>query len=121
MKLSSVLALSLLLACSASQAQQPPLPKITPIMQEPITGQPDKEFVLLSIEWPPDSVGPRAGRLCGQRAQWAMEDIQGGRRISLARGSGPRGQEYDGQYLDHAFLRRGQGQNPDPAVHQALN
>jgi quercetin dioxygenase-like cupin family protein len=58
MKLSSILALSLLLACSASQAQQPPLPKITPIMQEPITGQPDKEFVLLSIEWPPDSVGP---------------------------------------------------------------
>jgi quercetin dioxygenase-like cupin family protein len=57
MKLSIVIALSLLLACSASQAQQP-MPKISPIMQEPITGQPDKEFVLLSIEWPPDSVGP---------------------------------------------------------------
>lgn len=57
MKLSGVIALSLLLACSASQAQQP-LPKITPIMQEPVTGQAGKEFVLLSIEWPPDSVGP---------------------------------------------------------------
>src|ERR1700730_17581377 len=100
MKLSSVLALSLLLACTASQAQQPPLPKITPIMQAPITGQPARESVLLRINWLPDSVG---------------------HLHSHARGSSPRGQEYDGQYLDHAFLRRGQGQNPDPAVHQALN
>jgi quercetin dioxygenase-like cupin family protein len=56
-RLLNVIALSLLLACSASSAQQVQ-PKITPLMEAPISGQPDKEFVLLSIEWPPGSTSP---------------------------------------------------------------
>jgi quercetin dioxygenase-like cupin family protein len=27
-------------------------------MEVPVSGQPDKEFVLLSIEWPPGSISP---------------------------------------------------------------
>jgi quercetin dioxygenase-like cupin family protein len=56
-RLLNAIALSLLLTCSASYAQQPQ-PKITPLLEVPVSGQPDKEFVLLSIEWPPGSVSP---------------------------------------------------------------
>src|SRR5712671_1684506 len=56
-RLLNAIALSLLLTCSASYAQQPQ-PKITPLLEVPVSGQPDKEFVLLSIEWPPGSISP---------------------------------------------------------------
>jgi quercetin dioxygenase-like cupin family protein len=55
MRLSNVVALGLLLVCSASNAQQPG-PNITLIMEAPITGQPDKVFSLLRLEWPPESM-----------------------------------------------------------------
>src|SRR5687767_8996475 len=35
----------------AQQATQP-APKVTPLMKSPVSGQPDKEFQWLSIEWP---------------------------------------------------------------------
>jgi hypothetical protein len=54
---SNVIALSVLLVCSASNAQQP-APNITPIMEAPITGQPDKVFALYSLERPPESTMP---------------------------------------------------------------
>jgi quercetin dioxygenase-like cupin family protein len=57
MRLWNLVAIGLLLACSISYAQEP-MPKITPIMEVPITGQPDKELVMLSIEWPPESISP---------------------------------------------------------------
>jgi hypothetical protein len=54
----SMIVLGLLLVCSGSHAQQAQ-PKITPIMEAPVSGQPDKVFVLLSIEWPSGSTAPR--------------------------------------------------------------
>jgi quercetin dioxygenase-like cupin family protein len=54
MRLLNIIAFGLLLVCSASNAQQPP--NISLIMEVPITGQPDKVFVLYSIDWPPDSI-----------------------------------------------------------------
>ena len=57
MRLWNLPALSLLLVCSASHAQQP-APNFTIVMEAPITGQPDKVLNLFRIEWPPDSVNP---------------------------------------------------------------
>jgi len=59
MRLWNLPALSLLLVCSASHAQQPrPMPTFKLIMEAPITGQLDKVFYLFILEWPPDSVNP---------------------------------------------------------------
>ena len=59
MRLWNLPALSLLLVCSASHAQQPrPMPTFKLIMEAPITGQLDKVFDLFILEWPPDSVNP---------------------------------------------------------------
>ena len=54
---SSILAWSLVLVCSASHGQEL-TPKFSIIMEAPITGQPDKSFALVSIEWPPGSIMP---------------------------------------------------------------
>ncbi len=45
------LGLSVALVCSAGHAQQP-ASKITSLHKSPVSGQPDKEFILLSIDWP---------------------------------------------------------------------
>jgi quercetin dioxygenase-like cupin family protein len=45
------LGFSVALVCSIGHAQQP-APKITTLQKSPVSGQPDKEFILLSIEWP---------------------------------------------------------------------
>jgi quercetin dioxygenase-like cupin family protein len=52
MKTFSAVAASVLILCSVAYAQQQPTPKVTPLMKSPVSGQPDKEFVFLSIEWP---------------------------------------------------------------------
>jgi quercetin dioxygenase-like cupin family protein len=57
MRTFSAVALGFLLVCSAAYAQQP-TPKVTPLMKSPVSGQPDKEFVFLSIEWPSGAVTP---------------------------------------------------------------
>jgi quercetin dioxygenase-like cupin family protein len=59
MRLLLAVAVCLLLAASVPHAQ-PSQPKVTPIIDgAPISGQPDKVFVLVSIEWPSGSVGPK--------------------------------------------------------------
>ena len=55
MRIWNIIALGLPLVCSASNAQQPS-PNINLIMEVPITGQPDKVYVLYSFEWPPQTV-----------------------------------------------------------------
>ena len=57
MRTFSAVALSVLLVCSAAYAQQP-TPKVTTLMKSPVSGQPDKEFVFLSIEWPSGASTP---------------------------------------------------------------
>ena len=47
-----LVALALSLACTSVYAQQQPAPKIVTLHKSPVSGQPDKEFLLLSIEWP---------------------------------------------------------------------
>lgn len=47
----------LLMGSPQSLAQQAP-PKATVLVKAPVTGQPDKEFHLISIEWPPGSQTP---------------------------------------------------------------
>lgn len=59
MKLVNLTASLVFLGCAASYAQQSPQPKITPVIQSSISGQTDKEFALVSIEWPPGSTSPR--------------------------------------------------------------
>jgi quercetin dioxygenase-like cupin family protein len=44
-------ALALSIACTSAYAQQP-APKIVTLHKSPVSEQPDKEFLLLSIEWP---------------------------------------------------------------------
>jgi quercetin dioxygenase-like cupin family protein len=57
MRLSTGIAMSFLLASSVAYSQQP-APKITPLLEAPITGQPNKELVLVSVEWPAGSTSP---------------------------------------------------------------
>jgi quercetin dioxygenase-like cupin family protein len=52
MKTAYALGLSVLFVFQAAHAQQAPAPKSTILVRSPVTGQPDKEFLLLSIEWP---------------------------------------------------------------------
>ena len=47
-----IFALALSIACTSAYAQQQPAPKIVTLHKSPVSGQPDKEFLLLSIEWP---------------------------------------------------------------------
>src|SRR3954470_16187484 len=47
-----LVALALSLARTSAYAQQQPAPKIVTLHKSPVSGQPDKEFLLLSIEWP---------------------------------------------------------------------
>jgi quercetin dioxygenase-like cupin family protein len=49
---SAVFALSFSIVSSAC-AQQGPAAKITPLLKEDLTGQPDKEVIMVLIEWPP--------------------------------------------------------------------
>jgi quercetin dioxygenase-like cupin family protein len=59
MRLLLAIAVCLLLAGSGPHAQ-PSQPKVTPIIDgAPISGRPDKVFVLVSIEWPSGSVSPK--------------------------------------------------------------
>jgi quercetin dioxygenase-like cupin family protein len=57
MRLSAIVAASCCLAFSVAYSQEP-APKITPLIEAPITGEPNKELVLLSIEWPAGSTSP---------------------------------------------------------------
>ena len=50
---SAVFALSFLIASSANAQQQAAAPKVTPLLKESLTGQPDKEVIMVLIEWPP--------------------------------------------------------------------
>jgi quercetin dioxygenase-like cupin family protein len=50
---SAAFALCILIGSSASAQQQAPAAKITPLLKESLTGQPDKEVVIVLIEWPP--------------------------------------------------------------------
>jgi quercetin dioxygenase-like cupin family protein len=52
MKTARALGFSVVFVCLAAHAQQAPAPKVTTLVRSPVTGQPDKEFLLLSIEWP---------------------------------------------------------------------
>ena len=47
-----IFALALSIACTSAYAQQQPAPKIVTLHKSPVSGQPDKDFLLLSIEWP---------------------------------------------------------------------
>ena len=55
-----LVALALSLACTSAYAQQQPAPKIVTLHKSPVSGQPDKEFLLLSIEWPAGARNSRA-------------------------------------------------------------
>lgn len=50
---SAVFALGFLIASSANAQQQAAAPKVTPLLKESLTGQPDKEVIMVLIEWPP--------------------------------------------------------------------
>ncbi|MBD2749467.1 cupin domain-containing protein [Microvirga sp. BT688] len=52
MKTACALGLGILFVLQVAHAQQPPAPKLTTLVRSPVTGQPDKEFLLVSIEWP---------------------------------------------------------------------
>jgi quercetin dioxygenase-like cupin family protein len=47
--------LSAALVVSAPGYAQQPAPKITTLQKSPVSGQPEKEFILLSIEWPAET------------------------------------------------------------------
>ena len=47
--------LSVALVVSAPGYAQQPAPKITTLQKSPVSGQPEKEFILLSIEWPAET------------------------------------------------------------------
>jgi hypothetical protein len=51
------LGLSVVVLCTSGYAQQP-APKIVTLHKSPVSGQPDKEFLLLSIEWPAGARAP---------------------------------------------------------------
>ena len=57
MKTLGALCFSFLIICSVAYAQQPP-PKLTTLTKAPVSGQPDKEFLLFSVEWPAGSGTP---------------------------------------------------------------
>jgi quercetin dioxygenase-like cupin family protein len=119
MRLSNVIALSLLLVCSASNAQQPG-PNITTIMEAPITGQPDKVFDLYSLEWPPESAMPlhsHPGDEYGMVIKGAYADRQkDGQWKTYTAGEGfrvPAG-------VDNTCICRREGKKVLPAIHQAV-
>jgi hypothetical protein len=70
-----LVALALSLACTSAYAQQQPAPKIVTLHKSPVSGQPDKEFLLLSIEWPAEAADPnlttRATQPRDRLAGWA--------------------------------------------------
>jgi quercetin dioxygenase-like cupin family protein len=54
--LSAIFALSFLLGSSAHAQQQAPAApafKVTPLLKESLTGQPDREVIMVVLEWPP--------------------------------------------------------------------
>ena len=50
-----VLLSSCIVASCAVFAQEAPKLKVTPLLREPLTGQPDKEVVMVIVEFPPGS------------------------------------------------------------------
>jgi len=58
MRTQALIALGVSVGLSSAWAQQP-APKLTPLIKESVSGQPDKEFLAVNIDWPVGAATPR--------------------------------------------------------------